>query len=600
MKANLSTAVGHSKFSLIALLLVMSTHTLFAQQSANTAKTDPSPTPSPATSGVIKGRVVVPGGRVPKNALVAIGSLNASAGQSRMKRLDADGRFVFDELSAGVYTVVATAPGFIDESFSARDLSELPRHLPGAQVTIRLVKGGVITGTVTNQKGDPVVGVSVRALPIGNQQLRLSRFTGESNQAETDDRGVYRIYGLPPGEYLVAAGGRGPFGPFLPTGFDTHAPTYHPSSTRDTAASVVVRAGEEAAGIDIRYRNAIGYSISGVVKQKIDKTSHVNISSVSLFDVKSNIMLSVATSNIDGPTQVFKFDGVADGEYELLATFFAPNEANWSSGTRLVTVAGADVTGVEMSLKALSSVEGSIKLEPSEIKCDKRGAQILETVLFAVNEPRSRLTRLRTMYNLEGTVSPNNTFQSRNLNAGRFRFVTRLPTDAWYLRDIQLPSSQTSKSTTQPVSAARIPWQGTGTIKPGEIIRDVVITIGQDAAGLSGSITLPKGETAVPEGLQFHLIPVDREEANNVLRYYETKVESNGQFTFSHIAPGRYFGITRLRPPEQIKEHQTPEAWDATRRAALRRAAELSKNEIELKSCQKLDNYVLKIAKPIN
>ena len=81
----------------------------------------------------------------------------------------------------------------------------------------------------------------------------------------TDDRGVYRMYGLLPGTYIVSAGGMTRFfGGYGTTAHDQDAPTYAPSATRDTAQEVVVRSGEEATA-DIQYRGEPGHAISGTV-----------------------------------------------------------------------------------------------------------------------------------------------------------------------------------------------------------------------------------------------------------------------------------------------------------------------------------------------
>jgi len=605
----LSRCFSRSTISLLVILLLTASENMVAQQPSTTATPNPPSTqPTPASdkaapSGIIKGRVVVSGTRTPKNTVVSLRSLNSTAGGARMTRVDSEGRFLFDGLRAGVYHILANAPGFIDENLTTADMSGWPRHFPGAQVTVRMVKGGVITGTIRNQKGDPVVGVNVRAVQIADQQSLVARVSGASHQVETDDRGIYRIYGLPAGEYLVAAGGRRTFGQFFPSNFDLDAPTYYPSSSRDTAVPVSVRSAEEAAGIDIGYRNAPGYSVSGALRHTVESSTSVNISSISLLDLKTNTVLSISSNNPNSPDHSFRFDGLADGEYELLATFFSRADTNWSAGVKKVTVSGADITGVEIPIRTLSSVEGSIKLEPTAEKCDKRGSQIVEMLLYATFESSGRAdaSRLRSMYTLTGAVASNGTFRTRNLEPGRFRFVFHLPTEAWYLHDIQLPAPQPSKSIAQASGPRKtVPWQGTGIIKSGEDLRDIVITIGQDAGALSGSVTLPKGVSSVPQGLQVHLVPIDRELANNVLRYYETTVESDASFKLSHIAPGRYFSVTRIRPPARTKESQRPEAWDAVKRAELRRAAEISKKEIELKSCQKLNDYVLNVAAPLN
>ena len=81
----------------------------------------------------------------------------------------------------------------------------------------------------------------------------------------TDDRGIYRIYGLPPGAYLIVAGGAQQFGgPPAYSAYANDSPIYFPSSARDTASEVVVRNGEEITA-DIQYRSEPGHSISGTV-----------------------------------------------------------------------------------------------------------------------------------------------------------------------------------------------------------------------------------------------------------------------------------------------------------------------------------------------
>ena len=65
---------------------------------------------------------------------------------------------------------------------------------------------GILTGIVTDEFGDPIMGMQVRA-------WRYVKRSGErtlqsASYATTDDRGIYRIAGLVPGEYLVGTGAR--------------------------------------------------------------------------------------------------------------------------------------------------------------------------------------------------------------------------------------------------------------------------------------------------------------------------------------------------------------------------------------------------------
>src|SRR6185503_18450949 len=117
------------------------------------------------------------------------------------------------------------------------------------------------TGTVTNSLGEPVIAVRVRATMVRDPRGETPRSLFTTEQP-TDDRGVYRIYGLRPGTYIVSAGGSGFAYAFNP--YDQDLPTYAPSASRDTAAEILVRSGEDS-NIDIRYRGEPGHLISGTV-----------------------------------------------------------------------------------------------------------------------------------------------------------------------------------------------------------------------------------------------------------------------------------------------------------------------------------------------
>ena len=72
-----------------------------------------------------------------------------------------------------------------------------------------MIRGGAITGTVTNALGEPVVAVRVRATMVRDARGEVPKFmTFGLMEQSTDDRGIYRIYGLRPGTYIVSAGGQ--------------------------------------------------------------------------------------------------------------------------------------------------------------------------------------------------------------------------------------------------------------------------------------------------------------------------------------------------------------------------------------------------------
>jgi len=128
----------------------------------------------------------------------------------------------------------------------------------GDVVMVTMVKGGVITGRITNAMGYPVIGASLI--------VELTRDAGGKPMPEpmwekiryiaTDDRGVYRLSGLTPGSYVVQLSNRSSA---CPSANNEIVPIYYPSSTREKAAEVTVLSGVVTSDIDIRYRENQGH-----------------------------------------------------------------------------------------------------------------------------------------------------------------------------------------------------------------------------------------------------------------------------------------------------------------------------------------------------
>lgn len=129
-------------------------------------------------------------------------------GAPRQLLTDASGRFMFRNLAAGRYSIRASAspylaggpgaarPGAITQTI---ELTRDDEKRDG--IVIRMWKGASISGTVVDEAGEPAIGVSIQSIRrmVMNGRMR----TGFAGTAVTDDRGVYRMSGLLPGEYFV-------------------------------------------------------------------------------------------------------------------------------------------------------------------------------------------------------------------------------------------------------------------------------------------------------------------------------------------------------------------------------------------------------------
>jgi hypothetical protein len=166
--------------------------------------------PAPAPTGAIAGTLTSADlGRPIRKAQVRIQSSDPRV--TRTTTSDAEGRFVFEGLPPADYQLTAAKAGYVEMAFGAR----LPgAGVPGTPLTLgpgqtldrialRLPRGGVISGVVTDEYGDPAIGVPVRAMRFSYRNGQ--RVAVPAGNAVTDDIGGYRIASLLPGEYVVAA-----------------------------------------------------------------------------------------------------------------------------------------------------------------------------------------------------------------------------------------------------------------------------------------------------------------------------------------------------------------------------------------------------------
>jgi hypothetical protein len=497
-------------------------------------------------------------------------------GAQRSINADADGTFRINGLDPALYTISANAPAYASEPVSP------VYYRPGDSVRLELVRGGVLTGTVTNSAGEAVISVRVRAIRIrdGNGQAPRSPTFGYREQS-TDDRGVYRIYGLLPGTYLVSAGGGSNFSSMF-NPYDNDVPTYAPSATRDNASEISVRSGEEIT-VDIRYRGEPGHSISGTTK--VAGTSGASVALRT-----SGSAFSLASTYQPPGGRGFLFSGLADGEYtlraqELVAEQLA-NTALIRMGTKRVTIKGANITGLELNTTPLASISGRVVLEPSKVtECQGKRAPLFAETLVQLQRPEKETEDEDGVYVglLGGVASPDvsGVLVWRNVMPGRYRFEPQYYARYWYLKSIVI---NTSGAKPQKIDAAAN-WTSA---KSGDQLTGVTITLAEGAASIRGHVQ--------PETI-FYLIPAEPDKATDVLRFFATDVASDGTFSLINLPPGKYWALTQANVDAQFATQsklREPETEAATARAKLRRAAEAKKTEIELKPCQNLADYQLK------
>ena len=539
--------------------------------------------------GAINGRVVSESGKPLVNIRVSLSS--SSGGTNRSTTTDTEGRFQFNGLADRSYSVsAAPMQGYLSKPVPVEDRGR--RYRPGDTITFTMVKGGVITGRVTDPDGNPVISIPIALIRVrdGEGNKLNAQVTGLGTARTTDDRGVYRIYGLLPGTYIVAASPNSAFSGL--TQFSPYVgqmPTYHPSATRDTATEVKVDYGTEASGIDIRFRAETGRTISSkVIGSGLTMNNAASISLISA-TTQASVLNELAR-----PTEgqhVFSLPGIPDGEYLLSATVSqSDTDEFFSSEPRRVTVKGADVTGLTLPLTPLSAIFGRVVVEKSATVCDAKMATTLRDVSMTSRraEKTGGLSVTLPRFAVRGTsADEKGDFKIMQLTSGLHRLSAHSRNENWFVKSIHAVPNGVGRSSI----VADLVRSGV-MLKPGERLTGVTFTLTDGAAGISGKLAAAREGDKPPQRTRIFLVPAEPAAADQLLRYYES-VTFTSLFNVTGIAPGKYWLLAKP-VAEDPQSFPPPVAWDAAERLKLRREAEATKQEIELKPCQRVKNFVLK------
>ena len=573
----------------------------------NAASTPANEAATSNTYGAITGQVMSEDGPLPFVSITVLPASNAARGRGggnsfRNVTTDAEGKFKVDGLRAAAWNVIPSAQGYVVETTNDDTSQSLYRI--GESATIRMTRGGVITGRVLNAAGEPLIAVPVSVQYVRDAQGRPASGGASTGIFQTDDRGVYRIYGLQPGNYVVAAGRTGGGGPGGPGGrlspYDGDVPTYFPSATRDTAVEVSVSSGGETSGIDIQYRGDKGRAISGKITGAVTDTTTRGFGpggggiSVTLKHAATDTVFNRTVVMSRSGTPTYALYGVPDGEYEVIAERDSPGGNDAASAPRRLMVAGRDATGIDLTLMPLASVTARLQLETDPTKCETKRKATFEEQLFVLQPEENKAAQqtTRRVFFDSSVVAPERTgaMNFRNLQIGRYHLIAKLLDDNWYIRSITLPGAPVKAPARAPAKATTLDVARTGiTLKSGDKITGLTVKVAEGAATVKGSV---KSDEPLPPMLRVYAVPVEKERAEDVLRYAETAVANDGSFSVGHLAPGKYWLLTRLEIEDAKKK-----IWDSAERTKLRREAEAANVVVELQACQRITGYQLRLKK---
>jgi len=410
-------------------------------------------------------------------------------------------------------------------------------------VVVRVRRGGAVSGKVTYADGDPVINASIRVLRKKDTKWVPVYVGGRStDRVLTDEREVFRISGLLPGEYVLGAaeeksgieltarddpgGSRLLNRALLPA-------TYHDGATSLNSATVLrVESGDEQTGINITLVERPAHSIAGLISLKGENLP-VPRARISLHRKDEELArgsdLEEPVVNTDDEGR-FVFDEVYEGAYTVTVT---PPQAysqygydqsalpNTNPPKKFVArhieldVADSDLTNLLIEVSSGRRVSGVVTVE---------GGKSLPRSVFVSLEPASGESRDQ----LSGSTQPDGTFTLEGIPSGRYNLRTAVPpNNEYYTKSVMQGRSELTR---EPL-----------TIKEDEDISNVRIVISADVARLSGRVLTADGKSP-QRAVAILFVSVDSVEQKSMSRRMYGFTNADGAFRVSG-APGEYYAI---------------------------------------------------------
>lgn len=545
-------------FRTTALFVVAAAVGLSAQggapgQTAPARDTSVGQTQAAPAAGRISGHVVAADtGRPISRARV---NLTSPQGGGKSTLTDNAGAYELTEIPEGRFTLQASKSGFLALQYGQRRPLQpgTPIQLAVGQalksVDFRLPRGGAIAGRVLDENNDAMPGIQVQVLEY--RYAQGAKTLVPAGNAQTDDRGEYRVWGLNPGDYYVSAlaprggadfagrggpgpGGRGggPGGAGSSGDSMNYAPTYFPGVTSVSEARVV-NLGVSAEVTDISFAISLVHTarISGRVTNP-DGTAASGM--VTLVQDAPGRNGGPAARNYNGPIMAdgqFSLASVAPGRYTLRARGGggrgrgAPQMPPTFASAPL-TVTGDDQTGLSITLQPAAGLSGTATFQNAQTSGQPNIGQ------FRVSAPPS---------NFDGSGNGQTNIDPKT---GAFNIDGLAPGE--HLLQTQSPRGWTLKSAT---ANGRDIIDAPFDLSPGQKLTNVSLVFTDQTTEIDGTVADERG-TPVTEYTVL-AFPENQDFWRALSRRIMTaRPDQNGKYQLRALPAGAYY-LAIIDPAEQ-------------------------------------------------
>jgi protocatechuate 3,4-dioxygenase beta subunit len=482
---------------------------------------------SKAPRGSISGRVTLKG-KGAEGVVVMIRKSEPTNPYEAMQRAttDQDGFYRIANVAPGNYEISPSAPAFVPSDWKEpKSKSVLVGEDENVEnIDFALVRGGVITGKVTDADGRPVIQQTVNIFRVEafDQKSQQDRVFA-SGGGQTDDRGIYRVFGLVPGRYKVGAGRSDNV--FIPGSIRTsYKQVFHPDVS-DQAKAIVIEVGEgtEAKDVDITLgRTLQTFAVAGRVVdgEKGLPVPNLRLGFQRIVNQRYEFAGIVATTNSQGD---FVAEGLVPGKYEF---YLFPNQ---NGGMRVETGHGLDiidqdVNGVTVKLVPGTSLSGVVVIE-SENKAVLAKLSELQMMAFTVN---TRPNNGALNSSARSPISPDGSFKLTGLSGGNMRIGMSTIANGYPPKGLSIARIERD--------GEEMSWLQGIDMKDGEQLTGLRVVLKYGDATLRGVVNVENGE--LPPGSRIYVrLTKPGEKLSN---FRSAQVDARGHFLIEGLPAGTY------------------------------------------------------------
>jgi uncharacterized protein (DUF2141 family) len=465
---------------------------------------------------------------------------------------DDAGKFEFQNLPAGKFFVRALKAGYVASDFGSPSFGRPPQAIAleaGAAVSdVRIVmnRGAAIGGRLVERDGAPAVGIRVTA--VTKQFLNGQPRFASGGATQTDDRGMYRLYGLAPATYAIVAGLRDVTSDRAPieraADDDPPMAAARPMSIRvlgpNSAASylnvfypgtvdpagltwLTVRAGETRDDVNFSLRLTRAGTLSGeVLNAGGSRARSVRVVAYAETENMSLGSGDLGTQSATSPDGRFAFGGIQPGSYTVVAT--GGDGTNRLAAIARVRITGPSPAPITLTLGPATTISGRVALDS-----DTRRPPDLTSV-------RVLLRPLSESANeaVAASIQPN--------SDGAFFYWPVVP--GTYLIDgmLQAPTPRLSEWRVKSATVGgRNLRAGAFRMVPGEQLSGVAVTLTDRTAELTGRLFDASGAPSWQRYVTLFAVDPSLWWTGSGHMRAPTRPATDGSFTFDRLPAGRYY-----------------------------------------------------------